>query len=109
MPSDESPPNPPLVERDFLIEQDGAMYRITARAVYFEPAFNQPYTLIITCKGTDLEMSQPDERHYSRDEAQVAAGRLFASGFVERYIRENLKSWIFLSSPTPSDEGSSLP
>ena len=95
------PPNPPLVEREFMIEQDGAIYRITAKAVYFEPGFNQPYTLVITSKGTDLEISQPDKQRYSRDEAQVAAERLFASGFVEGHIKANLKGWIFLSGPSP--------
>jgi hypothetical protein len=102
MPSDESPPNPPLVERDFPMEQDGAVYRITAKAVYFEPALqDQPYTLIFTCGETHIEMSQPDNRRYSRDEAQVEAERLFESGSVEAYIKENLKGWIFLYAPSP--------
>jgi hypothetical protein len=85
------PTNPPLVQREFMIEQDGTIYRITTKAIYFEPGFNQPYTLVFTSKGVDLEVSQPDKQHYSRDEAQVAAERLFASDSVERYIKANLK------------------
>jgi len=49
----------------------------------------------------DLEVSQPDKQHYSRDEAQVAAERLFASDSVERYIKANLKGWIFVSNLAP--------
>jgi hypothetical protein len=102
MSSNQSPPNPPLVERDFPMEQDGAVYRITAKAAYFEPALqDQPYTLIFTCGETHIEMSQPDKRRYSREEAQVVAEQLFASGSIERYIKQNLKGWIFVSNLRP--------
>jgi hypothetical protein len=37
----------------------------------------------------------------SKDTAQVAAERLFASDSVERYIKANLKGWIFVSNLAP--------
>jgi hypothetical protein len=96
------PPNPFLVERDFVIEQDGAIYRITAKAVYYDPSFGeQPYELVFTSKGQDLELYEPNKRRCSRAEAQVAAENLFASGFVEAHIKANLKDWIFLKNLSP--------
>jgi hypothetical protein len=104
MSSNQPAPNPILVERDFSIRQDDLTYTITAKAVYEEPPFNQPYTLIITRGETPLEMSQPDEQHYTRDQARVAADRLFDSGRVKARIKENLKDWIHLHGLSPDSD-----